>query len=82
MVLTGNRYLGLDIWPETPNQAKSIEDIMKIVWAKVTHCWQKVSRIKTCLLSSSGKEVGHISLFISCYMTIRLLNWHKFWIQS
>lgn len=28
------------------------------------------------------KKTKHISLFISYYMILGLLNWHKFWILS
>ena len=31
MILTGDRYLGLDIWPKILDEAKSITDKMKII---------------------------------------------------
>ena len=31
MILTGNRRLSPNIWPKTPNQAKGIEDMIRIV---------------------------------------------------
>ena len=43
-----------DIWPEISDQAKSIEDMMRVVWAKEGHCQQKKCRTKTITLSSSG----------------------------
>ena len=30
--------VGLDIWPETPDQAENTEDMMRTVWADETHC--------------------------------------------
>ena len=38
MVLIDERRLGPDIWPEITNQTKSIEDMMRVVWAKEAHC--------------------------------------------
>ena len=32
MVLTGKGCLGQDIWPETPQQAESMESIMRTMW--------------------------------------------------
>lgn len=81
MVLIGNRRLGLDILPKTPNQAKNTEDMIRTVWAEETYYWQKASRTKTCLLSPSSKEAKYMSLFIFCYVTMRLLNHHRFWIK-
>lgn len=44
MVLTGKRRLGSDIWLKTSDQAKSIENMIKIVWYKETYYWQKANR--------------------------------------
>lgn len=54
MVLIEERRLKPDIWPETADQAESIEDIIRGVWAKKVHCWQKGSRTKPIALFSSG----------------------------
>lgn len=78
MVLIGNKRLSPDIWPETPDQAKSTEDMMRTVWEKEVHYRQKISGTKTCLLTPSGRDVRHVSSLISCYMTIGLLNWHRY----
>lgn len=43
MVMIGKECLELDIWPEIADQVKSIEDIMRRVWATETYVWQKVS---------------------------------------
>ena len=56
MVLTGKGRPGPDIWPETPEQAESTEDMMRSIWGKEAHWRCKASRIKSCLLSLSGKE--------------------------
>ncbi len=82
MVLTGSGRLSPDIWPETPDQAEGTEEMMRTVWAEEAHRRRKASGTKTCLLSPSGKEARHVSPLISCYVTIGLLNWHRFWIQS
>ena len=74
MVLTGNRRLSSEIRPKTPNQAKGTEDIIRSIWAEEAYCWQKASKIKTCLFSLSSKKARHMSLLISCYVTIELLN--------
>lgn len=74
IVLIDDGRLGLDIWPETLDQAKGIEEMMRTIWVGEAHCWQKASGTKTYLLSPFNKEARHISPLISCYMTIRLLN--------
>ncbi len=82
MVLTNDGRLGPDIWSEIPDQVKGIEIMMRIVWAEEAHYWRKVSGTKTCLLFTFGKEARYVSPLISGYVTIELLNWHRFWIQS
>lgn len=78
IVLIGKEYLGSDIWPETPNQAKGIKNMIRTVWSEDTYYWQKISGTKTFLLSFSGKKVRHVSLLIFYYVTIGLLNRHRF----
>ena len=78
MILIGDEHLGSEIWPETPNQAESTEDMMRTVWAEKAYCQQKASGTKTYSLSPSGKEAIYMSLLTSCYVTISLLNWHRF----
>ncbi len=78
MVLTGNGRLGPNIWPESPDQAKGTEEMMKTVWAEEAYRRRKVSGIKTCLLSPSVKEARHMSPLIFCYVTIGMLNRHRF----
>ena len=34
MLITSERRLGPDIWPETPNQGTSTEDMIIIIWYK------------------------------------------------
>ncbi len=82
MILTSDRCLGPDIWPETPDQAEGKVEMMRTVWAEEAHCRRKASETKICSLSPSDKEARNVSLLISYYMTIGLLNWHRFWIQS
>ena len=55
MVLTGKRRPGLDIWPETPEQAKSIEDMIRSIWGKEAHWRYTANRTRSCSLSPSGK---------------------------
>ena len=31
MVLTGNKYLGPDIWPEIPDQGEGTKDMMRTI---------------------------------------------------
>lgn len=78
MVLTGNRRLGLDIWPKILDQAEDIEEIIRTIWVEKVHYWQKARKMKTCLLCPSDKEARHVSLLISYHVTIGLLNWHRF----
>ncbi len=78
MILTGDRRLGPDIWPKTPDQAEGTEEMMRTVWAEEIHHRQKTCGMKICSLSSFGKEARHVSPLISCYVTIGLLNWHRF----
>ena len=37
MVLTGKGRIGPDIWPETPKQAKSTEEMIRSIWSKEVH---------------------------------------------
>ena len=78
MILIGDGRLGLDICPETPDQAEKIENMMRIVWVEEAYCRQKASGATTCSLFSSGKEAKHVILLISCYVTIELLNRDRF----
>lgn len=60
MVLTGKGRLGPDIWPETPEQAESTEDMMRSIWGKEAHRQCKASGTKSCPLSPSGKEARFV----------------------
>lgn len=75
MVLTGKGCLRLDIWPEIIDQAKNIENMIRGVWVKEAHRWQKASGTKTIALSSSGQEVRHLSPLTFYHLTIMLLIW-------
>ena len=57
IVLTGKGRPGPDIWPETPEQAESTEDMIRSIWGKEAHWQSKTSGTKSCLLSPFGKEV-------------------------
>ena len=81
MVLTSNKRLGPDIWAETSDHAKDIVNIIRMIWAEEAHCQQKADETKICLLFPFGKETRHISSLISYFVTIWLLNRHRFWIQ-
>ncbi len=82
MILIDDGHLGPDIWSEIPNQAESTKEMMRIVWADEAYCRRKVSETKICSLSPSSKEAKYVGPLISCYVTIGLLNWYRFWIQS
>ena len=60
IVLTGKGGLGPDIWPETPEQAKSTKDMMRSIWNKEAHWQCKASWTKSCLLSPLGKEARFV----------------------
>ena len=60
MVLIGKRRLGPDIWPDTPEQAKSTEDMIRSIWGKEAHWQYKTSGNKNYLLSSSGKKARFV----------------------
>ena len=75
MVLTSKRRLKLDIWSEITDEAKTIDDIMRVVWAKETHCRQNVNGTKTIALSPSSQEARHVSPLISYHITVILLIW-------
>lgn len=81
MILISKVCLSWNIWPETSDETDNPKDMIKIVWIKKAHYPEKVSGIKTYLLSSMGKEAKHMRIFIFYYVTIWLLNWHRFWIQ-
>ena len=66
MVLTGKGRLGPDIWPKTPEQAESTEDMMRSIWGKEAHRQCKANGTKSCPLSPSGKETRFVSL-LYCY---------------
>lgn len=38
IVLIGNRCFGPNIWPKIPGQAKSIKNIMRIIWVEEEYC--------------------------------------------
>ena len=60
MVLTDKERLGPDMWPETPEQAESTEDMIRSIWGKEAHRRCKASGTKSCPLSPSGKEARFV----------------------
>ena len=60
MVLTSKKRLKPDIWPETLEQAKFIEDMIRSIWGKQAHWQYNAIGTKSCLLSLSGKEVRFV----------------------
>lgn len=67
MVLTDKDRLGPDIWPETSQQAKSIESMMKTIWNTEAMRQQKASGMSDSLLSPDGNEIKHVRvLFWIC----------------
>lgn len=71
-ILIGKRHLKLNILPGTANQAASMEDIIRKVWAKEVYYWQKASGTKTSALFFSSKNNKHMSLLIFYYINLRL----------
>lgn len=80
MVLISERHLGPDIWPETVEQAESINNMIRRVWFKEAHRRQKASEINTCALSTPSKEAKYVNQFTS-WLSSCLLG-HRFWILS
>ena len=62
MILIGKEHLGPDIWPETPEQAKSTKNIMRSICGKKAHWQYKASGTKSCPLSPFGKEARFVGL--------------------
>ena len=60
MVLTGKRRLGLDIWPATPQQAESIESMIRITWNAEAMWQQKICGKSNYPWVSTGKEAKHV----------------------
>lgn len=81
IVLTGKRCSVPDIWPESLYESESRKNMMSTVLGRKAHYQQKAIRTETCLLFHSDKDVRHVNLFISRYITIQLLNQYRFRIQ-
>lgn len=64
MVLTGKRRLGPDIWPKTPQQAKSTKNMIGAMWNMETMHWQKASGRLDFLLSLTNKKAKHIHILL------------------
>ena len=60
MVLTGEERLGPDIWPETLQQAESMESIMRITWNTEAMRRQNASGKPDCLLAPTDKDAKHM----------------------
>lgn len=78
MVLTDEKHLEPDIWPKAANQAKSMEDIIRRVWATKTQYWQKAKKTHFILSFPSRKEAKNMSQLIFYHMTIMLVIDTKF----
>ena len=66
MVLMGKGRLGPDIWPETPEQAESTKDMIRLIWGKEAHRQCRGSETKGCPLSFSDKEARFVGP-LYCY---------------
>ncbi len=66
MVLTGKGRLGLDIWLETPQQAESMENMMRTTWNAEAMRPRKSSGKSDCLLAPIGKGARHIYALLFC----------------
>lgn len=60
MVLTGKGCLEPSIWPKTPQQAESTENMMKIILSIEAMRQQKASGKPDWLLTPTGKETKHM----------------------
>ncbi len=66
MVLTGKGRLGPDIWPETPQQAESIESMMRITWNTEALRRQKGRGKPNCPLAPTRKEARQVRALLFC----------------
>lgn len=64
MVLIGKGRLSPDIWPETSQQAKNIENRMKTMLNMGVIRWQKASKKANCLLALTSKEIKYMYAFL------------------
>ncbi len=64
IVLTGKGRLESNIWPETPQQAESMESMMRTTWNTEVIWQQKDSRKLDCLLASTEKEAKYIRVIL------------------
>ncbi len=60
MVFTGKGRLRPKIWPKTPQQAESTENMMKTTWNAEAMQQQKSRGKSDCLLPPTGKEERHV----------------------
>ncbi len=67
MVMTGEGYLGPDIWPETPNQGTDIEEISLTKWYKEAMKQSGMNPQQHYLPISSVKEARYASYTSSNY---------------
>lgn len=74
MVLIHKRYLELDIWPETLEQDKLIENIIRLIWGKEAYWQFKASGTKNYWLSLFGKEARFVGP-LYCYNHL-IANWN------
>ena len=64
MVLTDKGRLRLDIWLETPKQAKNTENMMSTMWNIEAICQRKVNGRPDYPLFPTGKEARHMHTFL------------------
>ena len=64
MVLTEKGHLGADIWPKTPQQAKSTKSIMRAAWNTKAMHWQNASRTLDSPLCPTGEEAKHVGALL------------------
>ncbi len=66
MVLTGEGRLGPDIWSETLQQAKTTENMMRIMWNAEVMWRQKGSEKLDYPLAPIGKKAKHMRILLFC----------------
>ena len=66
MVLIGKGRLGPDIWSKTPQQAESIENIIRITWNTKAIQQQKARGKPDYPLAPTGKETRYMRALLFC----------------
>lgn len=58
--MISKRRLGLDLWPETLEQAKNTRSRINTIWNIKAIYWQKIRKRPDCPLSPIGKKAKYV----------------------